>query len=157
MHATCPMPPPIIILNLIILILDTMQVPPGSYYFLPVRSKYSPQHPVLKRPQSTFFPQHDIRKFHTQIKERQNYTSPIFIILLSIRLDVSERIKNVLRVEGRTLVNICTQRKLSQHFCGMDHYHVVCPQPPPKQVIHTVQSSASSFNLQYLPFLNVIQ
>jgi hypothetical protein len=27
-----------------------------SYHFLPLRSKYSPQHPVLKHPQSMFFP-----------------------------------------------------------------------------------------------------
>jgi hypothetical protein len=29
---------------------------PTSYDFIPLRSKYSPQHPVLKPPQSMFFP-----------------------------------------------------------------------------------------------------
>jgi hypothetical protein len=29
---------------------------PLSRYFIPLRSKYSPQHPVLKHPQSVLFP-----------------------------------------------------------------------------------------------------
>jgi hypothetical protein len=29
-----------------------MQVSPASYHFIPLRSKYFPQHPVLKHPQS---------------------------------------------------------------------------------------------------------
>jgi len=32
-----------------------MQSSPASYHFLPLRSKYSPQHPVLKHSQSRFF------------------------------------------------------------------------------------------------------
>jgi hypothetical protein len=34
-----------------------MQFYLASYYFIPLRSKYSPQHPVLKLPQAVFFPQ----------------------------------------------------------------------------------------------------
>jgi hypothetical protein len=30
--------------------------PPASHHFLPLRSKYFPQHPVLKHPQCTFLP-----------------------------------------------------------------------------------------------------
>jgi hypothetical protein len=30
-----------------------MQFPPISFHFFPPRSKYSPQHPVLKHPPST--------------------------------------------------------------------------------------------------------
>jgi hypothetical protein len=33
-----------------------MQVSPSSCYFLPIRSKYSPQHPVLTHPQSVVSP-----------------------------------------------------------------------------------------------------
>jgi hypothetical protein len=33
-----------------------MQPSPGSCYFLPPKSKYFPQHPVPKHPQSMFFP-----------------------------------------------------------------------------------------------------
>jgi hypothetical protein len=33
-----------------------MQSSPVSYHFLPLRSKYSSQHPVLRHPQSMFFP-----------------------------------------------------------------------------------------------------
>jgi hypothetical protein len=33
-----------------------MQISPTSCHFVSVRSKYSPQHPVLKHPQSVFLP-----------------------------------------------------------------------------------------------------
>jgi hypothetical protein len=33
-----------------------MQSSPASRHFLPLRSKYSPQHPVITHPQSMFFP-----------------------------------------------------------------------------------------------------
>jgi hypothetical protein len=33
-----------------------MQCPPISLHFISLRNKYSPQHPVLKRPQSVFLP-----------------------------------------------------------------------------------------------------
>jgi hypothetical protein len=33
-----------------------VQLSPFSRYFIPVWSKYSPQHPVLKHPQSMLFP-----------------------------------------------------------------------------------------------------
>jgi hypothetical protein len=33
-----------------------MQLSPASYHFIPLRSKYSPQHPVLKHPPSMFLP-----------------------------------------------------------------------------------------------------
>jgi hypothetical protein len=32
-----------------------VQFSPASYYFIPLVSKYSPQHPVLKHPQSKLF------------------------------------------------------------------------------------------------------
>jgi hypothetical protein len=31
-----------------------MQFSPPSYHFMPLRSKHSPQHPVLKHPESMF-------------------------------------------------------------------------------------------------------
>jgi hypothetical protein len=34
-----------------------MQFPPNSRHIIPLRSKYSPQHPVLKHPQSMFLPE----------------------------------------------------------------------------------------------------
>jgi hypothetical protein len=33
-----------------------MQFSAASRHFIPFRSKYSPKHPVLKQPQSVFFP-----------------------------------------------------------------------------------------------------
>jgi hypothetical protein len=32
-----------------------MQSSPASHHFFPLRSRYSPQHPILKHPQSVFF------------------------------------------------------------------------------------------------------
>jgi hypothetical protein len=34
-----------------------MEISPFPYSLVPLRSKYSPQHPILKHPQSTFLPQ----------------------------------------------------------------------------------------------------
>jgi hypothetical protein len=34
-----------------------MQSSPASRHFLPLKYKHSPQHPVLKHPQSMFFPE----------------------------------------------------------------------------------------------------
>jgi hypothetical protein len=36
-----------------------MQFSLTSRYFIPIRSKYSPKHPVLKHPQSMFFPKRE--------------------------------------------------------------------------------------------------
>jgi hypothetical protein len=33
-----------------------VQLSPFARYFIPLRSKYSPQHPVLKHPQAMLFP-----------------------------------------------------------------------------------------------------
>jgi hypothetical protein len=63
MRATCPAY--FILLDLMCLIisgdenimkLPTVQLSPFSRYFIPLRSKYSPQHPVPKHPQSMLFP-----------------------------------------------------------------------------------------------------
>jgi hypothetical protein len=36
-----------------------MQFSPASCHFIPNRSKYSPKYPVLKNPQSVFFPERE--------------------------------------------------------------------------------------------------
>jgi hypothetical protein len=55
-----------------------MQYSPTSYYFILLQLKYSPQHPVLKHPQSMFFPSCQWPSF-TPIKNyRQNYSSVYF-------------------------------------------------------------------------------
>jgi hypothetical protein len=45
-----------------------------SRYLVPLRPKYSPQHPILKHPQPTFFPQYERPSF-TPIQNRLNYSS----------------------------------------------------------------------------------
>ena len=47
-----------------------MYFPPLFCYLIPLRSKYSPQHPILKHPQPTFLPQ----------RQRPSFT-PIFYVL----------------------------------------------------------------------------
>jgi hypothetical protein len=54
--------------------LHIMQFSPISRHFISLRSKYSPQHPVLKHPQSTFFPQYQRPSFTPIQNHRQNYT-----------------------------------------------------------------------------------
>jgi L-lactate permease len=54
------------------------------------------------------------------------------------------------------------KRHLKFHVCHHDHHHhIIChtigPQPLPKPVLHTVRSSASSFNFQYPLVFLVIQ
>jgi len=59
MHATCPAYLILFDLNTLILFdgltsFLTMQLPPTSHHLLPLRSKYFPQLPGLKRPQTMF-------------------------------------------------------------------------------------------------------
>jgi hypothetical protein len=51
-----------------------MQFSPTSYHFIPVWYKYSPQHPVLKHPQSTFLPYCQRPSFTPIQNHRQNYS-----------------------------------------------------------------------------------
>jgi hypothetical protein len=50
-----------------------MQFSTTSYPFIPLRSKYFPQHPVLKHPQSTFLPYCQKPSFTPIQNYRQNY------------------------------------------------------------------------------------
>jgi hypothetical protein len=52
-----------------------MQFPPISCHFIFLRTKYSPEHPVLKHPQSTFFPLSQRPSFTPIQNHRQNYNS----------------------------------------------------------------------------------
>jgi len=46
-----------------------------SRYLVPLRPKYSPQHPVLRHPQPTFLPQSQRPSFTPIPNNRQNYSS----------------------------------------------------------------------------------
>ena len=52
-----------------------MQSPPFPRYLVPPRSKYSPQHPVLKHPQLPFLLQCQLPGFTPIQNNRQNYSS----------------------------------------------------------------------------------
>ena len=52
-----------------------MQSPPFPRYLVPPRSKYSPQHHVLKHPQLPFLPQCQRPSFTPTQNNRQNYSS----------------------------------------------------------------------------------
>jgi len=51
-----------------------MSSPPLPCYLVPLRPKYSPQHPVLKHPQPTFIPQFERSSFTPTQNNRQNYS-----------------------------------------------------------------------------------
>jgi hypothetical protein len=59
-----------------------MQFSPTSRHFIALRSKYFPQHTLLKHPQSMFLPSRQRPSFTTIQNQRQNYSFvyPIFYI-----------------------------------------------------------------------------
>jgi len=52
-----------------------MQLSPFPCHLIPLRSKYSPQHPILKHPQPVFLPQCQRPGFTPIQNHRQNYSS----------------------------------------------------------------------------------
>ena len=58
-----------------IIMLLIMYFFPLPYYLVPFRLKYSPQHPILKHPQPTFFPRCKGPSFTPVQNNRQNYSS----------------------------------------------------------------------------------
>ena len=65
-----------------------MQSPPLPRYLVPPKSKYSPQHHVLKHPQFPFLPQCHQRPSFTPIQNnRQNYSSIYIYIYIYIALN----------------------------------------------------------------------
>jgi hypothetical protein len=67
-----------------------MQFSPASYYFIPLRSKHSPQQPVLKHPQSMLFPQCQKPTFTPIPNYMQNYSFLYFMFLYSRQEDKKE-------------------------------------------------------------------
>ena len=81
---------------------------------------------VHKHPQSIFFPQQEILKFHTQ---NMNQAKLCFIRLCFHLVGCkqeNQKTKMGLRVEGSTLINSGTERELSNHFWAMGQDHTVC-------------------------------
>ena len=62
-----------------------MQSPPFPLYLVPPRSKYSPQHHVLKHPQLTFLPQCQRPSFTPIQKNTQNYSSIYKVLYIKIQ------------------------------------------------------------------------
>jgi hypothetical protein len=57
-----------------VMMLPLMQFSPASCHFIPLWSKYSPQHHVLKHPQSMFLPSSHRPSFTSTQNHRQNYS-----------------------------------------------------------------------------------
>ena len=51
-------------------------------YLFPLRPNYSPQHPILKHPQPTIFPQYERPSFTPTQNNRQNYISVYLNLLI---------------------------------------------------------------------------
>jgi hypothetical protein len=128
-------PTHISILTLIILILETAGFS-GLLFLL---------NTIHEHPRSIFFPQQEILMFHTQ---NMNHAKLYFIHFHShlVRCkQENQKTKMALRVEGSTLVNSGTERKLSNHFSAMGHDHAVCLYNRSTASL----KASSSFNLQY--------
>jgi hypothetical protein len=70
-----------------------VQSSPYSYYFLSVRSKYTPQHPAFKHPQSYVFPlvqevQFNARNFSKKLFFLRTYKSILFLYSHSSHMSV---------------------------------------------------------------------
>jgi hypothetical protein len=52
-----------------------MKFSPLPCYLVPLRPKYSPQHPIIKHPRPSFFPQCRWPSFTLIQNNRQNYSS----------------------------------------------------------------------------------
>ena len=61
-----------------------MQSPPFPRYPVPPRSKYSPQHQVLKHPQLNFLPQCQRPSFTPIQNNRQNYSLSTDITVMNV-------------------------------------------------------------------------
>jgi hypothetical protein len=90
MRATCSAPFILLDLTVIIIFVEALQAMKllimqsslASRHFLPLRSKYFPQHPVLKQPQSMLLPQCERPSFTLIQNSRCNYGFVYFNILV---------------------------------------------------------------------------
>jgi hypothetical protein len=64
-----------------------MHSSPAYNFVLPFRSKYSPQHPIPKRPQSVFFPQSEKLNF-TPTQNKSTVTVCTRTVLIFMFLDM---------------------------------------------------------------------
>ena len=72
-----------------------MQSPPVPRYLVPLRSKYSPQHLILKHPQLPFLPQCQRPSFTTILNNRQDYSF--------INFTKCPKYKNATKIRSRPL------------------------------------------------------
>jgi len=65
-----------------------MKFSPLPCYLVPLRPKYSPQHPILRHPQPMFLPQCELPSFTPVENNMQNYNSVYFnFIYLDSKLE----------------------------------------------------------------------
>jgi hypothetical protein len=69
----------------------TVQFSPLSCYFLPLMSKYSPQHPVLKHPQSVFLPYCERPSFTPIKRIRGPHHEPLQMQIVKLKINTAYR------------------------------------------------------------------
>ena len=91
-----------------------MQSPPFPRYLVPPRSKYSPQHHVLKHPQTTFLPQCERPSFTPIQNNRQNVFGcyPTYRVVTSVTFHET------------TQHHIPEDRNLQTHRCENSKAHI---------------------------------
>ena len=92
-----------------------MQSPPVPRYLVPPRSKYSPQHLVLKHPQPPFLPQCQRPSFTPIQNNRQDYSTIYFDLYTTLVLAMFYRWENCFPTIGG---NVFQWASISREFWG---------------------------------------
>jgi hypothetical protein len=93
---------------------------PLPCYLIPLRTKYSPQHPILKHPQSAFLPQCERPNFTSIQNSRQNYTG--LFISPSGTFELSCTTTKTDTAESNTSIG---RESLQVFFCLFTRFHCV--------------------------------
>jgi hypothetical protein len=87
-----------------------------SCYIVPLRSKYSPQHLILKYPQPTFLPQYQRSSFTPIQNNRQNYIS---VCPGYVYTNLEERVRTSMpQVEITATIPVLERLKAEEKVCA---------------------------------------
>ena len=110
-----------------------MQLSPFPCHLVPLRSKYAPQHPILKHPQPALLPRCQRPCFTPIQNHRQNYSS-IYLNTVCATRNIISPVKYVLYLysstfhslfAGHTVAGFCSSLISSLHFTFSGIFSVI--------------------------------